>query len=348
MSDTNFPLYLPGLENPHKLQFSMVAADVGRIHVQMARYIFKDAKLQKQEQNIFNIKDFESFEDIFRKFQEGNNFDLPERVSLGVPGPVIGGKCVSDNLPWTLDEEELQKNLGVEKVILINDLEATAYRLAEVSEEDIKVLKKGNPSQHGNVAILAPGIGLGEAGLFFDGKCLRPFATEGGHSEFSPRDAAEVQFYQFLNQIYGIVTWEKVITVEGVFNIYRYLRDVRRHKETEELTKAIESEESFLDVIIDSATNTKTQISKMTMEALVEFMAREANNLVLKLKATGGLILAGDIPRKIVPFLESEKFYKKFIISDKMEILLKDIPIYILDDDKAILNGAAYYGAYYN
>lgn len=347
MSHTNFPLYLPGLENPHKLHFTMIAADVGREQVQMAYYTFKDAKLQKEVENVFQLKDFESFEDIYKKFQEQNNIETPHRIALGVPGPVVGGKCITNNLPWMLDSHELEKTLGVEKVILINDLEATAYRLAEVSEDKIKVLKKGDPNQEGNVAILAPGVGLGEAGLFFDGKGLRPFATEGGHSEFSPRDSSEVEFYHFLNQIYGIVTWEKVITMEGAFNIYRYLRDVRRHKETPELCKALESG-NFLDVILDSAANSSVTISKMTVEALVEFMAREANNLVLKLKATGGLILAGDIPRKMVAFLENEKFYRKFIISDKMEELLKDIPIYILDDDQAILNGAAYYGAYYN
>jgi glucokinase len=83
------------------------------------------------------------------------------------------------------------------------------------------------------------------------------------------------------------------------------------------------------------------------MDTFIEFLAREANSLVLKLKATGGLIIGGEIPIIIKDYINKDKFYKKFIISDKMETLLKDVNIYILLNEKTIASGAAYYGAYH-
>ena len=154
--------------------------------------------------------------------------------------------------------------------------------------------------------------------------------------------------YQYLKAIYGIVSWESVLSKEGLFNIYRFLRDVKRHKEPEWLTAKIQQGEDFTEVICASAMEEKEMICKLTMETFIDFLAREANSLVLKLKATGGLIIGGDIPLSIKNYIDKEKFYKKFIISDKMESLLKDVNIYILLNDKTIAAGAAYYGAFHS
>lgn len=86
----------------------------------------------------------------------------------------------------------------------------------------------------------------------------------------------------------------------------------------------------------------------MTVDTFLIFLAREANSLVLKLKATGGLYLSGEIPLMMQKFINKEKFYKNFIISDKMEGILKDIPIYLVTDTKTIINGAAVYAAFYH
>ena len=84
----------------------------------------------------------------------------------------------------------------------------------------------------------------------------------------------------------------------------------------------------------------------MTIDTFIIFLAREANSLVLKLKATGGLYLSGDIPLMLERFLNNNKFYKNFIVSDRMETVLKDIPIYLVKDQKTIINGAAMYAAF--
>src|SRR5690606_38082859 len=217
-----------------------------------------------------------------------------------------------------LDAEEIKRQTNVNKVYLINDLEASAYGLGNDDESCFLTIHNSDDFVPGNVAVLAPGAGLGEAGLFWDGECLRPFATEGGHCEFSPRTSDEVEFYQFLHKIYGIVTWESVLSHDGLFNIYRFLRDVKQQKQPEWLTKEIEAG-NFSKAIIEGALQSRDRICNMTIDTFMIFLAREANSLVLKLKATGGLFISGDIPVMLQTYLNKEKFYRNFIVSDKMD-----------------------------
>lgn len=342
---TKFPLYLPGRECPTNKKTSVIAADLRRKKSKLALYNCTDGDIEQTIEKEYNTEDYSSFSEMAKEFIAEHNISGTDRISIAVPGPVIGGKCETDNLPWIIEAEKVRKNLDFKKAYLINDLEATAYSLADVYDNKFEIIHSSKNKSRGNVAILAPGNGLGEAGLFYDGENLRPFATEGGHSEFSPRTDFEIQFYQFLNKIYGIVTWESVLSKEGFYNIYRFLRDVGRHNEDKELTEKMQTED-FLDVVATFGKEKSSRLINLTVEMFLEFLAREANNLVLKLKATGGLIITGEITDKIYSLIDNEKFYKDFKISDRMEHLLKDIPIYILRNEKEIIEGAAYYGTF--
>lgn len=342
-----FELYLPGIKNPQNENLNLVSADIRAEQTTFNFYNIANGELNLVTEESYNTFDFQSFSAMLLQFLADHNFEKPRRVSLGVPGPVINDNCYAERLPWPLIANEIAKELGVAEVYLINDMEATAYAMGNLTTRCLLPIYENGGVSGGNVAILSPGNGLGEAGMFFDGQFLHPFATEGGHSEFSPRTDIEVEFYQYLKAIYGIVSWESVLSKEGLFNIYRFLRDVQRHKEPEWLTVKIQSEDDFTKVMVDSAMNEKEMICVLTLNTFIDFMAREANNLVLKLKATGGLIIGGEIPLTIKDYIDNDKFYKKFIISDKMENLLKDVNIYFLLNEKTIASGAAYYGTFH-
>ena len=265
---------------------------------------------------------------------------------MAVPGPVLNGKSHPERLGWNLDMEEYTRDFGFEKVDMLNDQEASAYGMGLLEDSDLDPIYTSGHLEKGNVAILAPGNGLGEAGYFFDGKYLRPFASEGGHSEFSPRTTVEVEFYQFLNNLYGIVSWENVLSKTGLFNIYRFLRDVKRHPEPEWLAEKL-TNGNFVQELYKAAVEEDVLICKITLDTFLEFLAREANNLTLKLKATGGLLISGDIPQEIRAYINKDKFYEKYKISDKMEEMLKNIPIYLIKQEQTALNGIALYTAYY-
>ncbi|MBW8360127.1 MAG: glucokinase [Weeksellaceae bacterium] len=345
-ASANFPLYLPGVKSSSNQNITIISADVRETETILALFKTEGGKAVNTVEKIYPTTDFESFSDIVNRFKEEHSLNGIKRLAVGVPGPVISGQGISSRLPWILDAQEIAAKTGIENIYLINDLEATAYGLADLSEDCLMQIYKSDTLTTGNVAILAPGSGLGEAGLFFDGKYLRPFATEGGHSEFSPRTNVEVEFYQFLNKIYGIVSWENVLSKNGLFNIFRFLRDEKRHPQSEKLIERLREEKDFSTVIYESAIEDNEQISTIALNTYLEFLAREANSLVLKLKATGGLLIGGELPILLKDYIDKERLYQKFMISDKMERVLKDIPIYMILSEKMILTGAAYYAAF--
>lgn len=347
--NTKFPLYLPGVSDPKNQHISILAANIREDSTCIAHYLAENGNLILQKKQSFSTEEFSGLPEILRTFVDHNTISGVERLGISVPGPVFNGRSEPQRIGWIFDEEEIRAAFSLEKVYLLNDQEAAAYGIAMLQEDDLEAIYTNHQTDKGNLAILAPGNGLGEAGYFFDGAFLRPFATEGGHSEFSPRTAVEVEFYQFLNNIYGIVSWENVLSKTGLFNIYRFLRDVKRHPEPEWLAKRLAlAKGNFTEEIYRAAIEEDVLICKIALDTFLEFLAREANNLTLKLKATGGLLIAGDIPKAIKNYINKEKFYEKFKISDKMENMLKNIPIYIIDSEHTSINGAALYTAFYH
>ena len=345
MEDRNkFKLFLPAIAADCNDSISLISADIRKEKTFVSLFVTENRRVVSKKEQTYHTQDFNSFSEIINQFIADHALTNISKIAVAVPGPVIGGKSEPVRLPWKVDAEHIKKETQIDKVFLINDLEAAAYGLG--SDDDCYLtLHETDHFAPGNVALLAPGDGLGEAGLFYDGEYLRPFATEGGHCEFSPRTNDEVEFYQFLQKIYGIVSWETVLSNAGLFNIYRFLRDVKHQKQPDWLTKEIEAG-NFIEAIITGALEEKDRICNMTIDTFMIFLAREANSLVLKLKATGGLFLTGEIPMMMRKFLNNDKFYKNFMISDKMDILLKDIPIYLVKDEKTIITGAAVYAAF--
>jgi len=341
-----FPLYLPGVQNGNNDNVSIIGANLREDVTTVGYFISANGGLEVKIQNNYPTKEFSSFSDILKKFIQENNLENVKRLGMAVPGPVIDGRSAPARLGWNLEVEDFKKDFGFERVEMLNDLEASAYGMGLLEDSDLDPIYTSGHLEKGNVAILAPGNGLGEAGYFFDGKYLRPFATEGGHSEFSPRTNVEVEFYQFLNNIYGIVSWENVLSKTGLFNIYRFLRDVKRHPEPEWLADRF-ANGNFAEELYKAAIEEDVLICKITLDTFIEFLAREANNLTLKLKATGGLLISGDIAQDIREYINKDKFYEKYKISDKMEDMLRNIPIYLIKTKLTGLNGIVLYTAYY-
>lgn len=341
-----FPLYLPGVKNGNNDNVSIIGASLSEDVTTLGYFVSSNEGLHIKIQSNYPTKSFSSFSEILEKFIQDNKLENVKRLGIAIPGPVMNGKSHPIRLGWSFDQEEFITKFGFERADMLNDLEASAYGMALLEDNDLDPIYTSGHLEKGNVAIIAPGNGLGEAGYFFDGKYLRPFASEGGHSEFSPRTNVEVEFYQFLNNIYGIVSWENVLSKTGLFNIYRFLRDVKRHPEPEWLGEKL-TKGNFVQELFKAAMEDDVLICKIALDTFLEFLAREANNIALKLKATGGLLIAGDIPQSIREYINKENFYEKYKISDKMEEMLKSIPIYLIKNNNTALNGAALYTAYY-
>jgi glucokinase len=342
-----FPLYLPQIENPANNNLSILAADVGGTKTNIAQFVSQNGKMVLQLEETYTTNHHNSLTEIILDFIKKNNFEKPDRISIGAAGPVVNGTCHTTNIKFKIDVTELSRDLQIDKVYLINDLEATAFGMTEVDDEFMVTMRNGNPSIGGHIAILAPGTGLGEACLFWDGKYLRPMPSEGGHSEFAPRTDVEFELVKFLQKTYGeIIVWERLVSGPAIYKIYEFLRDVKGYEEQAWLTQKLAEAKDKSAVISETAMSGLCTTCVLAMEMLVDFMARRANNMVLNYKATGGLILAGGIPPRIYNFINKDKIEESFLKCDEMEPLLAGIPIYLNLNSKTALYGAAYYGAF--
>ncbi|MFB0966744.1 MAG: glucokinase [Cloacibacterium sp.] len=342
-----FPLYLPQIENPANNNLSILAADVGGTKTNIAQFVSQNGKMVLQLEETYTTNHHNSLTEIILDFIKKNNFEKPDRISIGAAGPVVNGTCHTTNIKFKIDVTELRRDLQIDKVYLINDLEATAFGMTEVDDEFMVTMRNGNPSIGGHIAILAPGTGLGEACLFWDGKYLRPMPSEGGHSEFAPRTDVEFELVKFLQKTYGeIIVWERLVSGPAIYKIYEFLRDVKGYEEQAWLTQKLAEAKDKSAVISETAMSGLCTTCVLAMEMLVDFMARRANNMVLNYKATGGLILAGGIPPRIYNFINKDKIEESFLKCDEMEPLLAGIPIYLNLNSKTALYGAAYYGAF--
>jgi glucokinase len=335
------PIAFKNSHQPGQKTLAILAADIGGTKTNVALYHSGDNGLTITRGQRYVSAEHSSLTDIIHDFC-GNN--LPDRISAAIAGPVIDGKSKLTNLPWQLDSAAMSRELKI-PVCFINDLEATAYGLAGLKEEERTTLATGDPKAKGNIAILAPGTGLGEAGLYWDGRNYHPFATEGGHSDFAPRTHIDVEIFYYLQKQFGHVSWERVVSGMGIKNIFHFLTESRREQIPEWLSERLKDGDPAA-VISQSALRHEDLVCAETMELFVRYMATEASSLVLKLMATGGLYLAGGIPPKILPLLQNESWTNNFDNNGRMHDLSDRIPVHVVLNDKMALQGAAYYGAF--
>jgi glucokinase len=320
---------------------TLLAADIGGTKTNIALCRADSEGVTILDQKRYVSKDYPSLTDIVQDYSKGKP---TSRFSAAVAGPVVNGKSKLTNLPWVLDSTAMSKDLGI-AVSFINDLEATAYGLAGLKNDELATLAAGDPASKGNLAIIAPGTGLGEAGLYWDGEKYHPFATEGGHTDFAPRTAKDVEMFFALQQMFGHVSWERVVSGMGIKNIFHCLAAKHKDPLPEWLTERMKEEDPAA-VISQAALKHEDLICAETMELFVRYLATEASCLVLKLMATGGLFLAGGIPPKILPLLQTDNWTKNFDNNGRMHELSDKVPVHVVLNDKMALMGAAYYGAY--
>ncbi|MBC7722446.1 MAG: glucokinase, partial [Pedobacter sp.] len=290
-------------------------------------------------------KDYTSIDIVIKQFLVDNKSLKPTSICIGAAGPVSDNKVTFTNLSWVVDGAEIAKQTGIKNVAIINDLEATAYGIACLAETDFYIIQNGNKTTKGNIAIIAPGTGLGEAGMYFDGRHYHPFATEGGHSEFSPRTAVDIELLQYLQQQNHIISWEYLVSGPGTFSIYQFLRDIKNMEEPKWLSDALSTGDKAA-TISKAAIENKADICTQTMQLFVKYLAQETANLVLKFKATGGVFLGGGIPPKILPLLKQTLFIDTFKQSDRMQDLIDATPVKVVLNDQAALLGAAYFALF--
>lgn len=319
----------------------ILAGDIGGTKTRIGLYrVVKNHRYEPIFESIFQSRIYQGLEEIFQIGLKGNpKIDV---ACLGVAAPILGDKVRLTNLPWVIDIKRLKSKLGVKKLSVINDLVANAYGLRMLKEDDLVVLNRGK-KREGNAALISAGTGLGEAILFWDGKGYLPSPSEGGHVEFGPRNPLEIELLEYLLKSFDHVSYERILTGEGLLRIYQFLRDYKKMKKDPPwLTGKMEREDPA-SVISQAARNGKSRLCMKALDIFTSIYGAEAGNLALKAMAIGGVYIGGGIAPRILWKLREGIFMEAFKDKGRYSKMMKEIPVKMIKNERAALLGALFH-----
>lgn len=323
----------------------LLAGDIGGTKTILALYADDSHLSAPVAEETFPSTEFDSLETIVEKFLTQHPSTI-ERACFGVAGPVIEGHAKITNLPWRMDEETMVQRLKIPVVRLINDLASVATAIPILANEDLLTLNGGQKRPTGAIAVIAPGTGLGEAFLTWDGQGYRAHSSEGGHTDYAPTNEWEGELLHFMQQQLGYkhVSYEAVCSGLAIPHLYAFVRQTQTVEEPAWFVRELEASSSNpTPVIVNAALaqNRPCPSAVKTVETFVSILAAEAGNLALKVMATGGVYIAGGIPPRILPFLRSERFMQAFCNKGRFGEILSQMPVHVVLHSKVGLLGAA-------
>lgn len=257
-------------------------------------------------------------------------------ASFGIAGPVVNNRVQTGNLPWIVDGASMASLLGLDRVRLMNDLEATAFGIGVMQPNDLEVLYAGIPAPETHRAVIAAGTGLGEAILFWDGAKHMPMATEGGHADFAPHTDQQADLWKFIKSRGEFASAEMVLSGRGFRTLHEFLDRSVRHPSFDDPSADPAREITAL------ALAGECPVCVAALDLWVEIYGSEAGNLVVRTVARGGIYVAGGIAVKILAKLKDGKFASAFRDKEKMSYFLEQVPIHVVLDEECPLKGAAY------
>ena len=283
---------------------NVLAGDIGGTKTVLAILSSERGAREPLDKATFPSGKYSSLESIVSEFLQGKDVAV-QRASFGVSGPVVNGRAQITNLPWLVDSASLSAQLGGAEIGLFNDLQAIGNSIPHLNDSDVETLNTGRQIEHGVIAVVAPGTGLGEAFLVWNGTEYVSMPSEGGHASFAPNGPLQLELLRYLQPRFGHVSFERVCSGSGLPNLYAFLKDTGRAVEPEWLAKELAGVRDPNPIIVQNAVQAKSEICMMTVDLFCAILGSEAGNMALKVMSTGGVYLGGGLPPRILPRLRA-------------------------------------------
>lgn len=318
----------------------ILAGDVGGTKTLLALFDRQGINFTLVREAALPSQEFPTFESAIARFLADGSSGPIEAATFGIAGPVVDGQVVTTNLPWRIDERTLVKTIPARRVRLMNDLEATGHGLAALPPTSLVTLQAGQP-RPGNIALIAAGTGLGEALLIWDGRSHQVIPSEGGHADFAPRTELEMDLLRFLTKEFGRVSYERILSGPGFFNVYRFLRDTGRAPEPAWLTEKLKAGSDPTAVIGPAAVEGRDPLCVATLDLFLAIYGAEAGNLALKVLSVGGVYIGGGIAPRFRAKVEHGAFIAAFRAKGRFGQLMEAMPVHLVLESRTALLGAA-------
>src|SRR4029453_8691183 len=320
----------------------LLAGDIGGTKTDLAIFSVERGPHSPITQTQVHSADYPSLQVLVKEFLEKAKTPV-ERACFDVAGPVIDGRVKITNLPWVIDEASLAKDLNFKFVHLMNDLEAVARAVPILRASDVITLNVGQPVPRGAIAVVAPGTGLGESFLTWDGSKYVSHSSEGGHADFAPANEHQIGLLKYMFKRFDHVSVEHVCSGIGIPYIYEYLRDIEQIPEKPEIAQLIASATDRTAALTNSSfdQHNPSQLCRATVDTFVSILASEAANMALKVMAMGGMYLAGGIPLHIFRAAEELRFMETFKRKGRFTQLMERIPVHVILNRAALVGSAA-------
>ncbi|WP_457743750.1 glucokinase [Sulfurimonas sp.] len=321
----------------------ILAGDIGGTKINLALFSLKNKTLNLKFKHQFLSRDFKNFNDVIINFLALTSVKDITKASFAIAGPIINQTCKTTNLPWEISAKELQDEFNIQKVILLNDLEATAFGMLHLKENEFVNLNPNAVKTDANRGVIAAGTGLGEAMLYFDGLHYFPSASEGGHSDFAPNNEQQDKLLVWLRKRFSAhVSYERILSGLGIFTLYEFLVESNYAPQPNKITQAKEDEDKSA-LISQCAMQDNDKLCCETLRLFCEIYGAEAGNLALKTLSLGGIFIGGGIAPKILPFMQDGTFMNAFINKGRFKKLLQNMEVKISLNDETALLGAAHF-----
>lgn len=311
---------------------NIIAGDIGGTKSWLTWVSLQGASITSQFEKIYASADFPSAEDLLQQFIQEAKAPAPEIACLALPGPILPAQAIRlTNLDWVLDQAAIQALLSARQLLCINDFQAAAYGLQTLAPSDCLTLQAGIPLPEGVRVITGAGTGLGLA--WQQTANTPPFASEAGHSDFSPATAQQERLLTFVRHNLAHVSWERLLSGPGVNRLYQFCLYDR--------TGSIPAELRALNgAVVKQKALAGDEIALATMQLLTELYGNWVGNIALHYQPLGGLYLAGGITARIQTWLQSERFLQACLAKGRLSDLVQQIPIYLITNTRLGLQGA--------
>jgi glucokinase len=316
----------------------ILAGDIGGTHARLAYFQPQNGHLRLISEHVFPSRKYSGLGEIVSEFLQ-QSATRPESACFGIAGPVRNGRVETSNLPWIIEQSQLARQIQLPATLLINDLEASAWGIGGLGPQDLVPLNRIGPSA-GNQAVIAPGTGLGEAGLFWNGSQYQVFACEGGHTDFAPQGDLQIELLRFLANRFEHVSYERILSGPGLANVYEFLREKDGAGEPAGFAEQLAQADAPA-AISRAALDGTNPLAEKALDLWISVYGAEAGNLALKIMATGGVFLGGGISPKILSKLSGPQFLPAFLDKGRLRPLLENIPVHVVVNDRSGLLGAA-------